>query len=139
MRTVRIRTSPLRIVLALRTLGDLRRCSQTPGPYDAYPLAELAKQYGDQVNILKMDVDAHPNTPSQYGVRATLTILAFKGGTVVEQLQGARPKADRSPQYSGYSPWVPRGPTSKSFRSPSAAGPAATPGVACELSSRLRA
>ena len=57
-------------------------------------IAELADQYSDQVNILKMDIDAHPNTPGQYGVRAIPTILAFKGGTVVEQLQGARPKAD---------------------------------------------
>ena len=57
-------------------------------------IKELADQYGEQVKIVKMDIDAHPNTPGKYGVRAIPTVLAFKGGQVVEQLQGARPKAD---------------------------------------------
>jgi thioredoxin 1 len=55
---------------------------------------ELAEQYGDRVKIVKMDIDANPATPGQYGVRAIPTVLAFQGGQVVEQLQGARPKAD---------------------------------------------
>ncbi len=57
-------------------------------------IKDLAERYGDRVNIVKMDIEAHPNTPAQYGVRAIPTILAFKNGQVVEQLQGARPKAD---------------------------------------------
>jgi thioredoxin 1 len=57
-------------------------------------IKDLADRYGDRVNIVKMDIDAHPNTPAQYGVRAIPTILAFKDGQVVEQLTGARPKAD---------------------------------------------
>ena len=57
-------------------------------------IKELAAQYGDQVKIVKMDIDANPATPGRYGVRAIPTILAFQGGQVVEQLQGARPKAD---------------------------------------------
>jgi thioredoxin 1 len=57
-------------------------------------IKELAEQYGDQVKIVKMDIDAHPKTPGRYGVRAIPTVLAFKGGQVVDQLQGARPKAD---------------------------------------------
>ena len=55
---------------------------------------ELAAEYGDRVKIVKMDIDANPATPGQYGVRAIPTVLAFQGGQVVEQLQGARPKAD---------------------------------------------
>ena len=55
---------------------------------------ELAERYGDQVKIAKMDVDSHPITPGQYGIRAIPTVLAFKDGRVVEQLTGARPKAD---------------------------------------------
>lgn len=57
-------------------------------------IKELAEQYGDQVKIVKMDIEANPGTPGKYGVRAIPTILAFQGGQVVEQLQGARPKAD---------------------------------------------
>jgi len=57
-------------------------------------LKGLAAQYGDRINIVKMDIEESPKTPSEYGVRAIPTILAFKDGDVVEQLQGARPKAD---------------------------------------------
>ena len=57
-------------------------------------IKQLAAEYGDQVKIVKMDIEANPNTPGKYGVRAIPTILAFQGGQVVEQLQGARPKAD---------------------------------------------
>lgn len=56
-------------------------------------IKELADEYGDSVKIVKMNVDESPATPGKYGVRAIPTVLAFKGGQVVEQLQGARPKA----------------------------------------------
>ena len=57
-------------------------------------LKELAETYGDRVKIAKLDIDSNPNTPGQYGIRSIPTILAFKGGQVVQQIQGARPKAD---------------------------------------------
>ena len=56
-------------------------------------IKELAGEYGDRVRIFKMNVDESPQTPGKYGVRAIPTVLAFQGGQVVEQLQGARPKA----------------------------------------------
>jgi len=57
-------------------------------------IKELAAEHGDRVKIVKMDIDSSPSTPGQYGVRAIPTILAFKDGQVVQQLQGARPKRD---------------------------------------------
>jgi thioredoxin 1 len=57
-------------------------------------IKELAGRYGEQVKIVKLDVDASPATPGRYGIRAIPTILAFKGGEVVQQIQGARPLAD---------------------------------------------
>jgi thioredoxin 1 len=57
-------------------------------------IKDLAEQYGDQIKIVKMDIDSSPATPGKYGVRAIPTILAFKGGEVVQQIQGARPKSD---------------------------------------------
>ena len=48
---------------------------------------------GDVGQIFRV-IEASVNTPGQYNVRAIPTVLAFQGGTVVEQLQGARPKAD---------------------------------------------
>jgi thioredoxin 1 len=56
-------------------------------------IADLAASYGGQVKVVKMNVDENPNTPARYGVRAIPTILAFKGGVVVEQITGARPKS----------------------------------------------
>ena len=56
-------------------------------------IKELAAEYGDRVKITKMDVDASPGTPGRYGVRAIPTVLAFKGGAVVGQITGARPKS----------------------------------------------
>jgi len=55
---------------------------------------DLAEQYGEQVKIVKMNIDENPSTPSKYEVRAIPTVLAFRNGEVVEMLQGARPNGD---------------------------------------------
>ena len=57
-------------------------------------IKELAATWGDQVKIVKMNVDENASTPGKYGIRAIPTFLAFQNGKVVQQLQGARPKAD---------------------------------------------
>ena len=59
-------------------------------------IKDFAEKYGDRVKITKMDIDSNPNTPSQYGIRSIPTILTFRDGQVVDQLQGAgtRFKAD---------------------------------------------
>jgi thioredoxin 1 len=54
---------------------------------------ELAGAYEGKVKIVKMNIDENPGAPGRYGVRAIPTLLAFQGGQVVEQMQGARPKA----------------------------------------------
>ncbi|MCP4036113.1 MAG: thioredoxin [bacterium] len=57
-------------------------------------IKDLADQYEGRVKIVKVDIDNSPASPGQYGVRAVPTVLAFKGGQVVQQIQGARPRAD---------------------------------------------
>ncbi len=57
-------------------------------------IQELAEKYGDRIKVAKMDIDSNPKTPGNYGIRSIPTILSFKDGQVVDQLQGARPKAD---------------------------------------------
>ena len=54
---------------------------------------DLAAQYGGRLKVVKMNIDENPATPGRYGVRAIPTVLAFKGGTVVGQITGARPKS----------------------------------------------
>ncbi len=56
-------------------------------------IGDLATTYGEQVKIVKMNVDENPNTPARYGVRAIPTVLAFSKGQVVEQITGARPRS----------------------------------------------
>jgi thioredoxin 1 len=56
-------------------------------------IAEIATTYDGQIKVFKMNVDENPTTPSRYSIRSIPTLLAFKGGTVVEQITGARPKA----------------------------------------------
>jgi len=54
---------------------------------------DLAAAYAGKVKIVKMNIDENPGAPGRYGVRAIPTLLAFQGGQVVEQMQGARPRA----------------------------------------------
>ena len=57
-------------------------------------IKDLATRYGDRVQIAKLDVDSNPATAGRFGIRAIPTVLAFRNGQVVGQLQGARPRAD---------------------------------------------
>ena len=51
-------------------------------------IEELASEYGDQVQIGKMDVDSNPEVPMKYGVRSIPTILFLKNGEVVDKQVG---------------------------------------------------
>jgi thioredoxin 1 len=53
---------------------------------------ELATHYGSKLKVGKMDVDSNSATPMRYKVTGIPTLLVFKGGQVVEQLVGYRPK-----------------------------------------------
>jgi len=55
---------------------------------------DLATEYAGRVKVVKMNIDESPGTPGKFGIRAIPTVLAFSGGQVVQQLQGARPKGD---------------------------------------------
>ena len=50
---------------------------------------DLAKEYGDQLKVFKMNVDDNPETPGRYGIRAIPTLILYKGGDVAEQVTGA--------------------------------------------------
>ena len=49
---------------------------------------ELDTEMGDQVTFAKMDVDANPATPQQFGIMGIPTLLIKKDGVVVEKLVG---------------------------------------------------
>ncbi len=49
---------------------------------------EMAGKYKGKLQVMKMNIDEHPNTPGRYAVRAIPTLLIFKGGQVVDQVVG---------------------------------------------------
>ena len=56
-------------------------------------LEELSDVHGDDILIVKLNIDENPLTPQQYNVRGIPTLLIFKGGEVVAEKIGAVPKS----------------------------------------------
>ncbi len=55
---------------------------------------ELAEEYDGKVKFVKVDTEENFDTPDRYGIRGLPALLVFKGGEQVDQVFGARPKAD---------------------------------------------
>ena len=56
-------------------------------------LDDLAEEYDGKIKFTKVDVDTSPETAMKYGIRSIPTLLVFKGGSPVDQVVGAVPKA----------------------------------------------
>ncbi len=56
-------------------------------------LDEIAVELGEQVEIVKLNIDENPNTARDYGVMSIPLVTVFKGGQPVDSILGARPKA----------------------------------------------
>ena len=54
---------------------------------------ELAGEYDGKVKFAKLDVDSNPQSAMKYGIRGIPTLLIFDGGSPVDQIVGAVPKA----------------------------------------------
>ena len=57
-------------------------------------LEALATEKGEQIKVVKVNIDDNPNAPTKYGVRSIPTMLIFKDGEVVAQTVGALPKSE---------------------------------------------
>ncbi len=57
-------------------------------------LEELADDYAGKVKIVKVDVDANPESAARFGIRSIPTLFVFKGGERVEAVVGGRPKSE---------------------------------------------
>ena len=53
---------------------------------------ELAREYEGQLTVMKLDVDANPQTALAYKVQSIPTLLIFKDGKPAERIVGAVPK-----------------------------------------------
>ncbi|ABC39250.1 thioredoxin [Burkholderia thailandensis E264] len=56
-------------------------------------LDEVAKDYGDKLQIAKINVDDNQATPAKFGVRGIPTLILFKNGAVAAQKVGALSKS----------------------------------------------
>ncbi len=52
-------------------------------------LEAIAAQYGEKIQVLKMNVDDNTQTPGQYGVRGIPTLMLFQDGEVIATQVGA--------------------------------------------------
>ncbi|MPX21950.1 thioredoxin [Moraxella catarrhalis] len=57
-------------------------------------LEELAEDYQGRVKIVKVDVDANPQSAARFGIRSIPTLFVFKNGERVETVVGGRPKSE---------------------------------------------
>jgi thioredoxin 1 len=55
-------------------------------------LEEVAKEYGDKLQIVKLDVDSNQAVPSKHGIRGIPTLILFKNGVPAAQKVGALAK-----------------------------------------------
>lgn len=56
-------------------------------------LDTIAAEQEGRLRVVKLNIDDNPRTPMQYNVRSIPMLLLFRGGSVVDQVVGAVPKA----------------------------------------------
>lgn len=56
-------------------------------------LDEIGAEYGDKLEVVKVNVDNEPQLAQQYGITGIPALQVFKGGTVVKSMVGAKPKS----------------------------------------------
>ncbi len=56
-------------------------------------LEDLAKEYEGKLEVVKVNIDENPMTPSTFGVRGIPTLIIFKDGKPAATQVGAAPKS----------------------------------------------
>jgi thioredoxin 1 len=56
-------------------------------------LDEIAVEYGDKIDVVKVNVDNEPGLAQQYGITGIPALQVFQNGAVVKSMVGAKPKA----------------------------------------------
>jgi thioredoxin 1 len=56
-------------------------------------LEEIASEYGEKIDVVKLNIDENPNISQKYGIMAIPTMNVFSGGQVAKQIVGAKPKS----------------------------------------------
>ena len=53
---------------------------------------EIGQEQGDDLSVMKLDIDSNQETTRSFGVMSIPTLILFKGGQEVARVIGARPK-----------------------------------------------
>jgi thioredoxin 1 len=56
-------------------------------------LEEIASEYAEKIDVVKLNVDDNPAVTQRYGIMNIPTMNVFKDGQVVKQIVGAKPKS----------------------------------------------
>ena len=56
-------------------------------------LEEIASEHAEKIDVVKLNVDENPVTAQKYRILNIPTLSVFKGGEVVKEIVGARPKS----------------------------------------------
>jgi len=56
-------------------------------------LEEIAAEFADKIDVVKLNIDENPSVAKRYGIMAIPTMNVFSGGQVVKQIVGAKPKS----------------------------------------------
>ena len=56
-------------------------------------LDEIAAEYADKIDVVKVNVDNEPGLAQQYGITGIPALQVFQNGAVVKSMVGAKPKA----------------------------------------------
>jgi len=56
-------------------------------------LEEIASEHGEKIDVVKLNVDENPVVTQRYGIMNIPTMSVFKGGEVVKEIVGAKPKS----------------------------------------------
>ena len=55
-------------------------------------LDQIFDEHGDKIEIVKLDVDANPETAMKYQITSIPALKVYRGGEVVKTIIGAKPK-----------------------------------------------
>lgn len=56
-------------------------------------LEEIAAEYGEKLEIVKLNIDENPTIARDYQIMSIPTMSVFSGGKIVKSIVGAKPKA----------------------------------------------
>jgi thioredoxin len=56
------------------------------------PILEEIAAERDDLEIMKMDIDANPHTPASLGILAIPTMILFRNGAEATRIQGSKPR-----------------------------------------------